>query len=98
MRIFGSRDNLTIFRITFITGFTKDQFYKLIKITIFNCMLAHFVASILLAMYFIDRTHNWIVQKNLDQEEWHVQYMWGFYWSTTIITSVGFGDYCATTP
>ena len=54
IRIFGSVDNLTTFRNTFITGLNMDQFYKLLKLSVYYLILIHLVAMILLAMCFID--------------------------------------------
>ncbi len=73
-----------------------DQFYKLIKLTVFNWILGHFVAVMLLAMFYLNDKQNWLISKNIYEESWYVQYSWAFYWAATIITTVGFGDYSAT--
>ncbi len=65
VRIVTLNENLTLFRTTFINSYKKDQYYKLLKLMIFNILFAHFVACILLAMAMIDSTQNWMIFKNL---------------------------------
>lgn len=65
LRIISSKDNLNVFRNTFITGFKMDQFYKLLKLIIFNWILGHFVAVMLMAMVYINEQSNWLISKNL---------------------------------
>ena len=55
----------------------------------------HFVAAVLLAMASLD-PNNWLVMRHLDTSNWDVQYFWAIYWSVTLITTTGFGDYVAT--
>lgn len=55
----------------------------------------HFVAAVLLAMSSLHH-HNWLVTHGLDISNWDTQYYWAMYWSATLITTTGFGDFIAT--
>lgn len=44
----------------------------------------------------IDYTQNWKVKFGISNAEWYVQYVWGYYWGTNIMLTVGFGDITAT--
>ncbi len=44
----------------------------------------------------IDETQNWKVKFGINNAEWFVQYVWGYYWGTNIMLTVGFGDITAT--
>ena len=35
---------------------------------------------------------NWLINKGLEESRWNEQYVWGYYWATTIMLTVGFGD------
>ena len=45
----------------------------------------------------IDSKDNWLSKKSLTNLPWHHQYVWAYYWGTTIMLTVGFGDFAATT-
>ena len=40
---------------------------------------------------------NWHRQLNIMEADWFVKYIWGYYWGTNIMLTVGFGDLYATT-
>lgn len=66
--------------------------WGLVKICLSNIIFAHFMASFILAMSRIDMEKNWMTRVGVDQEYWHVKYFYAFYWGTTIMMTVGFGD------
>lgn len=39
---------------------------------------------------------NWITLKVGLEVPWYELYAWAYYWGTTIMLTVGFGDLCAT--
>lgn len=46
-------------------------------------------------MAYLSESDNWLVVRKLDQAEWHIKYIWGVYWGTTMMLTVGFGDLAA---
>lgn len=58
-------ESLNLFRTTFIDSYKKDQYWKLLKLTIFNVLFAHFIACIILWMVGLNSTQNWLISKNL---------------------------------
>lgn len=41
-------------------------------------------------------TENWVTKLGIDDESWFIKYIWGYYWGTNIMLTVGFGDISAT--
>ena len=78
-----------------IDNFYKEQYWGLIKVFLLNFCFAHFLAVILVAMSKIDPDHNWIVAKGWNYAPWYEVYSWAYYWGTTIMLTVGFGDISA---
>ncbi len=69
------------------------------KIILLNFFLAHTLSIILNLMgeIKVPGYDNWYVLKNIDpNSEWFIRYIWGCYWGTNIMLSVGFGDISAT--
>jgi hypothetical protein len=61
-----------------------------------NFLFAHILSVLLNAMAYLDSNSNWWTSHNLDDQLWYVRYIYGYYWGTNIMLTVGFGDYCAT--
>ena len=80
----------------FIDNFYKEQYWGLIKVFMLNFGFAHFLAVALVAMARIDPENNWITQKEWNTSPWYEIYVWAYYWGTTIMLTVGFGDLSAT--
>jgi hypothetical protein len=40
----------------------------------------------------VSPNNNWIIQKGLESAEWYEKYIWSYYWSTTTMLTIGFGD------
>lgn len=66
--------------------------WRLTKILVFNFVLAHIVATILMGISYFDPAHSWIVKYGIDGSVWYVYYATSYYWGTIIVTTVGFGD------
>jgi hypothetical protein len=75
----------------FIQNFYKEQYWSLIKVFIFNFSFAHILAIYLLCMANIG-DENWMNYKQIYLAPWYEKYVWSYYWSTTIMLTVGFGD------
>lgn len=44
----------------------------------------------------IDSGENWRLKMHIENAEWYIKYIWGYYWGTNIMLTVGFGDITAT--
>ena len=80
----------------FINTTGKQQYAGLIKVLLINFAIAHFLSIALNWMGEIDVTHNWRQKIGVQDDPWYIQYIWGYYWATNIMFTVGFGDLCAT--
>ena len=68
------------------------------KIVLFNFCIAHILSIVLNLMGSMqfDGAGSWYVQKNINENsDWVVKYIWGYYWGSTIMLTVGFGDISA---
>lgn len=65
------------------------------KVLSTNFVYAHFIAILLLMMSWLDEDESWMIAKNILDSPWYEQYSWAYYWGTTIMLTVGFGDISA---
>lgn len=66
--------------------------WGLIKVLFSNILVAHIIAGIVLAMSLMEPTQNWQTKLGIEAADWWVRYFFGFYWGTTMMMTVGFGD------
>lgn len=64
----------------------------------FNIIFAHCLATILLGVSEYDHENNWLIYYHGSIEavadlNWFEIYVSAFYWATTIMMTVGFGDF-----
>lgn len=45
----------------------------------------------------INSKDNWMIVKGIYDSDWIEKYVWSYYWGTTIMLTVGFGDLVAST-
>lgn len=50
------------------------------------------MASIILAMAKIEPENSWMVGAGVYEASWQTKYVYAYYWATTIMMTVGFGD------
>lgn len=61
-----------------------------------NFLFAHLLSVVLNGMTYLDPRNNWWVSHNIANTLWYTRYIYGYYWGTNIMLTVGFGDYVAT--
>lgn len=44
----------------------------------------------------LDPQENWRLKMHVESSVWYIKYIWGYYWGTNIMLTVGFGDITAT--
>lgn len=96
LMIFGKMHSLIYImehlEITLIENEYREQIWSLIKVFMFNFVFAHILTLFLVSMARINEEDNWLVSRGLVEAEWSEKYIWGYYWATTIMLTVGFGD------
>lgn len=80
----------------YINTFYREQYWGLLMVLVTNFTFAHVLALLLNGMSKINPDLNWIKLKGLENATWVERYVWGYYWGTTIMLTVGFGDLVAT--
>lgn len=43
----------------------------------------------------MDPDKSWYTKISIQDEHWFIRYVWGYYWGTNIMLTVGFGDISA---
>jgi hypothetical protein len=46
-------------------------------------------------MTSVDADENWHLKLGIVNSSWYIKYIWGYYWGTNIMLTVGFGDITA---
>lgn len=80
----------------YITSFYREQYWGLLGVLLLNFTAAHILSLSLNAMSFLNSESNWLTAHGLNTAPWYERYVWGYYWGTTIMLTVGFGDLAAT--
>lgn len=62
------------------------------KVFLLNFVLSHFLSLLLILMAEVDPANSWLTKLNIQDATWYEQYIWGYYWGTTVMLTVGFGD------
>lgn len=68
--------------------------WRLLGLFVINVTVAHIIALITIGMVNEEVTPNWMSIAGLSRQDkiWTTPYIWAFYWGTTIMLTIGFGD------
>ena len=75
-----------------LTNFYKEQYWALTKVFLVNFAFAHFLAVLLVAMAGLSKDKSWLHKIGAEYSPWFEKYAWAYYWGTTTMLTVGFGD------
>ena len=76
----------------------KEQYYGLIKVILTNFAIGHILSILLNLMALLSHGNNWWLKLSISKADWFIKYIWGYYWGTNIMLTVGFGDISANNP
>ena len=62
------------------------------KVFLINFAFAHILAVLLIAMAELSTENSWLHKIEAYNAPWYEQYAWAYYWGTTTMLTVGFGD------
>jgi hypothetical protein len=79
----------------YITSSETEQYYGLVKVFLMNFVIGHVLSILLNLMAGTGGPNTWWAKINIQAEDWYVKYIWGYYWGTNIMLTVGFGDLAA---
>lgn len=67
---------------------------RIIELFMLIITLAHFFGLMLYGSTYLqpEGSKTWIKEFQLDEQPWHIQYIYCMYWAITTIVTVGYGD------
>lgn len=83
-----------------IHSYITHKYWDIIKIVIFNLVIAHSISLLLNVAAVMSQEQygtSWHMLKSMNHTNWHEKYLWGYYWAISIMFTIGFGDINATT-
>lgn len=92
IKIKKALNQLEMLEIVLIQNCYNEEYWKLVKVFLFNFIFAHGVCLILIMIAEMDPQHNWLKSNNLHHLSWIERYIWAYYWAANIMLTVGFGD------
>jgi hypothetical protein len=79
----------------YITSTEREQYYSLFKIIVTNFAIGHVLSILLNLMAGLSPRQSWWMKIDIVSHPWLNKYIWGYYWGTNIMLTVGFGDLSA---
>lgn len=76
----------------FFTATHREKYWDLIKVIGMNLLVCHLLACALIAIASIHPDESWMMTNHIISSPWWEQYIWSYYFGTTIILTIGFGD------
>ena len=97
LKLSRAAEKIKILEFILIQNCYREQYWELVKVFIINFLFAHIIGVLLIMMASFNESKNWLVKNNLHNLPWFEKYVWSYYWGTTIMLTVGFGDISAAT-
>jgi hypothetical protein len=95
VKFFVNKKELEKFEYMYVDSKTKEKYFGLVKVILTNFAIGHVLSILLNMMALISYGNSWWMKLNIAKADWLVKYIWGYYWGTNIMLTVGFGDISA---
>ena len=95
IRLFASLKKIEKLEYLYISSSEREQYYSLFKIIVTNFAIGHVLSILLNLMAGVSPQESWWTKINISSAPWSSKYIWGYYWGTNIMLTVGFGDLAA---
>jgi hypothetical protein len=95
IKLWSSIKKFERFEYLYVGSTEKEQYYGLVKVFITNFVIGHFLSIFLNLMAGLHIQTSWYNKISIQNEPWLIKYLWGYYWGTNIMLTVGFGDLAA---
>jgi hypothetical protein len=95
VRFANSRKKIEKIEYLYIDSTEKEHYYGLVKVFLTNFAIGHILSILLNLMAGISQHENWWMKIDIVKSSWFSKYVWGYYWGTNIMLTVGFGDLAA---
>lgn len=92
IKLYNAINRLHFFEDSLANSFYSKKYFAVGKILAKNLLFAHSVAIVMILMSLMNENSNWEQIKGISNSIWYEKYCWAYYWATTTMLSVGFGD------
>ena len=90
VKFWKTTEKFETFEYLFLKTRSQENYYKLFKVVLFNFAIGHFLSISLNLLARIGPENNWYQKLGIENDLWHIKYIWGFYWGAN-----GFGELLA---